>query len=303
MSSRKFLFLPGSVMPTTSSLLSTSATTCTAVWLTTWPLIRWMEGVSRREQVRAASILISLCSLFKKWSAQWRTNWVRECPGLIKEKIWMHTTKIQIKNSFFHIHSACFSESRISKAHTFQKVSYLQIQSCPEFAGPAWCCPHRWPLGCLWGSVRPAGEPGLWAYQDDAKACASKLRKASWVDRPGCPSSTGGFDGSGRAGLLSVQDWMKRRDYVTSSWSERKQPQNKISTRLNPYSAPETNSQHGFQEFLDVWLDARTHGSGKHADTSKDGGVHLHGLLSPAHIKDMTQKIRGIACLSKNNYL
>lgn len=75
-----FHALPGSVMPTTSSLLSTSATTCTAVWLTTWPLIRWMEGVRRREHVRAASIRISLCSLFKKWSAQWRTNWVRECP-------------------------------------------------------------------------------------------------------------------------------------------------------------------------------------------------------------------------------
>lgn len=75
------LYLPGSVMPTTSSLLRTSATTCTAVWLTTWPLIRWMEGVRSREQVRAASIRISLCSLFRKWSAQWRTNWVRECPG------------------------------------------------------------------------------------------------------------------------------------------------------------------------------------------------------------------------------
>lgn len=64
-----------------------------------------------------------------------------------------------------------------------------------------------------------------------------------------------------------------------------KKTASKISTRLNPYCAPEANSQHGFQEFLDVWLDARTHGSGKHADTSKDGGVHLHGLLSPAHRK------------------
>lgn len=88
-----FLFfhvLPGSVIPTTSSLLSTSATTCTAVWLTTWPPIRWMEGVRRREQVRAASIRISLCSLFRKWSAQWRTNWVRECPGARKKKVWIH---------------------------------------------------------------------------------------------------------------------------------------------------------------------------------------------------------------------
>lgn len=40
-----------------------------------------MEGVSKREQVRAASIRISLCSLFRKWSAQCRTNWVREWPG------------------------------------------------------------------------------------------------------------------------------------------------------------------------------------------------------------------------------
>lgn len=48
--------LPGSVIPTTSSLLSTSATTGTAAQLTIerghW--MRWTEGVSRREQVRAA---------------------------------------------------------------------------------------------------------------------------------------------------------------------------------------------------------------------------------------------------------
>lgn len=46
---------------------------------------------------------------------------------------------------------------------------------------------------------------------------------------------------------------------------------------------PEAHSQHGLQQLLDVWLDAWTHSSGKHADTCEHSGVHLDGLLPPAH--------------------
>lgn len=74
-----------------------------------------------------------------------------------------------------------------------------------------------------------------------------------------------------------------------------KQQQHKLSTQLNHYNVPEANSQHGFQEFLDVWLDAGTHSSGKHADTSKNCGIHLHGLLSSARNKDGTEKSKDIS--------
>lgn len=57
-------------------------------------------------------------------------------------------------------------------------------------------------------------------------------------------------------------------------------------SRLVHSVLPEANSQHGLQQLLNIWLDAGAHRPGKHADTRKNGGVDLHGLLPPAQIED-----------------
>lgn len=49
---------------------------------------------------------------------------------------------------------------------------------------------------------------------------------------------------------------------------------------------PEAHSKHRLKQFFDVWLDAGTHGSRKHANTRKHCSIHLHGLLPPAQMKD-----------------
>lgn len=71
---------------------------------------------------------------------------------------------------------------------------------------------------------------------------------------------------------------------------EEKQCDFQTLTKKGHGDLPEADGQHGFQEFLNIWLDAGTHGSGKHADASKHCGVYLHGLLSPARNRGGTEK-------------
>lgn len=73
------VFSPVSVIPTTSNLDNTFATT----FVTVFDFLLDVDSIANRKRrlhVYTASIRISCCSLLRKWSAHRQTNWSKECP-------------------------------------------------------------------------------------------------------------------------------------------------------------------------------------------------------------------------------